>query len=102
LAIGVVSRVSSMGLVGRLGRADRELELRVTPPGATLYTSTHLSFGGTLTAGQPLRLLLRARMEDAFADHLASPPATYRVTLRTDAGAILRIGGEVGPPWPTA
>jgi hypothetical protein len=85
-----------------LGRADRELELRVTPPGATLYTSTYLPFGGTITAGHPLRLLVRARMEDAFADRVASPPASHRITLSTDAGAIIRVAGQVGGPWPTA
>jgi hypothetical protein len=40
-------------------------------------------------------------MEDAFADRVSTPPTSYRTTLRSDAGAILRISGSVGGPWPT-
>lgn len=85
-----------------LGHADRELELRLTPPDATAFTGTDTAFDGTLTAGRSLRLKIRARMEDAFAARVATPPATYLVTLHTDAGAILRISGPVGTQWPTA
>lgn len=85
-----------------LGHADRELELRLTSADATAFTGTDTAFDGTLTAGRSLRLKIRARMEDAFAARVATPPATYLATLHTDAGAILRISGPVGTQWPTA
>lgn len=85
-----------------LGHADRELELRLTSADATAFTGTDTTFDGTLTAGRSLRLKIRARMEDAFAARVATPPATYLATLHTDTGAILRITGTVGTQWPTA
>lgn len=85
-----------------LGKADRELALQLTASDATAFTGTDTTFDGTLTAGRSLRLRARARMEDAFADRVATPPATYLVTLHTDAGAIIRISGPVGTQWPTA
>jgi hypothetical protein len=86
-----------------LGRADRELELRMTTPDGTAYTGNDAPFDGTLTAGRSVRLKIRARMEDAFAARVeTTQPATYRVTLRSAAGAIIRISGPVGGPWPTA
>jgi hypothetical protein len=86
-----------------LGRADRELELRTTSADATAFTGTDADtpFDGMLTAGRPIRLRIRARMDDAFADRLSTPPTSYRATLRSDAGAILRISGSVGSQWPT-
>jgi hypothetical protein len=85
----------------RLGQADREFGLRITPPGAPLFADTHTPFHGTLTAGHRVRLRVRARMQDLFADRLTTPPTFHRVTLRTDAGAIIRIAGKLGSQWPT-
>lgn len=86
-----------------LGKADRELALQLTTSDATAFTGTDAPFDGTLTAGRSLRLRARARMDDAFAARVATvQPATYRITLHTDAGAIIRISGPVGTQWPTA
>lgn len=86
-----------------LGKADRELALQLTASDATAFTGTDTDFDGTLTAGRSLRLRARARMADAFAARVATTqPATYRITLHTDADAIIRISGPVGTQWPTA
>jgi hypothetical protein len=66
------------------------------------FTGEAAPFDGTLAAGRSVRLRVHARMEDAFASRQATPPASYRVTLRSDAGAIIRISGPVGAQWPTA
>lgn len=85
----------------RLGHADRELELRLIPPGASLYGDAGLPFAGTITAGRRQRLRLRARMEDGFAERGTSVPTSHRIMLRSKAGAVIRVTGQVGGQWPT-
>lgn len=86
-----------------LGSGQRELSLRRMGPAATLYSDDEGPLLGPLEAGRSVRLRFRARLPDAFASRLdAGPPVTYRATLDTPAGAIIRISGAVGPPWPTA
>jgi len=84
-----------------LGRADREIDRRMIASDATAFTGEDTPFDGTLPTGR-VRLRLRARMEDAFASRVGTPPAGYRLTLRSDAGATIRISGLVGAAWPTA
>lgn len=53
--------------------------------------------------GHPIRLKARARMTDAAATRLeTTAPLTYRLTLRTDAGATVSITAPLDEPWPTA